>query len=477
MANAWRKKGEIRRHREKRNFWSFAALFLGLCFAQDICYVGRIGNLYVDVLYPAALVILMLRVVLNPAETERDIFVCFDRRMLPFLVVVALSLVLALVATVVRSGVQISSYANGLIILATSIAVYLTVLSLRAYISYILRGLWVGLLISVIVSIAQYFTFQNGGAFTFYSLFPQPAFYISVPWEASSSWASNADYLVFSYRAQGLYLECSYFVAAATMIYVVTGGKKAGSDLLRTIVLITLFVLFAMSATGNMVFFVAFILLAYILRRISGVGNVGILRRKRSPLEWIAMGAVLFLTISFSAYVLFENRDIGAFVDVDTITGGLKKGIESTDIAGGENEGRFLCMSNAIAEFLQSPWGVGYNMASSVLRVDYGTNTTFSYFLTLLVELGIPGLIAYGYFVVKLIINLLSHSSDCRAYRIGLAVSIMALTGFQAGNGSGLIPIAWCLFALAAIEVSRDCKGSGGRELGTEDGTKTHLGR
>lgn len=464
MANRW-SKDEVRRSRERKSCWHFAALLLGLCFAQGIFYVGKVGNLYVDILYPVALAILLLRAAFYPAETERNIIDCFDRGILPFLIVIVLSFVLVVITTSTHTGLQINPYVNGLVVLGASVVAYLAVLSLKSFVEYILKGLWVGLLVSVAVSIAQYIAFQNGGAFTFYGLFPQPAFYISIPWGASSLWASNVEYLVYSYRAQGLYLECSYFVAAATMIYVLMSGSRERNSVIRVLVLFVLLVLFAMSATGNIALFIFFVVLVYILRHVAGIRDVGVFRKRRRPLELFTIIFIVFLAAAFVVYAFLGDKGLNVFVDVDTISEGLAKGFESTDIAGGDNEGRYLCMSNAVAEFLSSPWGVGYNMAPSVLEADYGTNTTFSYFLTLLVELGIPGLVAYGYFVIRIIVNLLGCCSCQKAYRIGLAVGIMALAGFQIGNGSGLIPMAWCLFALAAIETSRNRERSGNHEI------------
>ena len=446
-------RAESRAPEKRSDRWPLAALLLGLCFAQGVFYVAKVGNLYVDVIYPVAAIVLVLRIVFRPAETERNIFQCFDRGMLPLLLLIILSFVLVMFTTTTHVGLQINSYVNGLVVLAASIAAYLAVISLKDYVDYLLKGLWIGL----VVSIAQYVAFQNGGAFTLYGLFPQPAFYISVPWGAASSWASNAEYLVYSYRAQGLYLECSYFVAAATMIYLVTGGRQWANGLLRTLVLVILFVLFAMSGTGNIVLFFGFVVLAHLLRR--DTKAEGLLRKRRNALEWLVLIVALFLLATFVVYLLMGGSGKGAFIDIETISKGFSQGVESADITGGDNEQRFLCMSNALAEFLENPWGVGYNMAPPVLAVDFGTNTTFSYFLTLLVELGLPGLAAYGYFAIRLVARLLGDHTERRTYRIGLAMGILALIGYQVGNGSGLIPIAWCLFALAAIETSTAREG------------------
>lgn len=450
-------RAESRAPEKRSDRWPLAALLLGLCFAQGVFYVAKVGNLYVDVIYPVAAIVLVLRIVFRPAETERNIFQCFDRGMLPVLLLIILSFVLVMFTTTTHVGLQINSYVNGLVVLAASIAAYLAVISLKDYVDYLLKGLWIGLVVSTVVSIAQYVAFQNGGAFTLYGLFPQPAFYISVPWGAASSWASNAEYLVYSYRAQGLYLECSYFVAAATMIYLVTGGRQWANGLLRTLVLVILFVLFAMSGTGNIVLFFGFVVLAHLLRR--DTKAEGLLRKRRNALEWLVLIVALFLLATFVVYLLMGGSGKGAFIDIETISKGFSQGVESADITGGDNEQRFLCMSNALAEFLENPWGVGYNMAPPVLAVDFGTNTTFSYFLTLLVELGLPGLAAYGYFAIRLVARLLGDHTERRTYRIGLAMGILALIGYQVGNGSGLIPIAWCLFALAAIETSTAREG------------------
>lgn len=94
-------------------------------------------------------------------------------------------------------------------------------------------------------------------------------------------------------------------------------------------------------------------------------------------------------------------------------------------------------------------------MAPTLIAHDYGTNTSFSYPLTLLIELGPLGLIAYLYFLFSMVARLFSKGSDSSNLGQCIAVALTALFAFQTGNGIGLTTLAWCVFALGSIEIAK----------------------
>lgn len=449
--------------------WNIIAFVLGLSFMQGIAYVAKVGNLYVDAVYLVAVAALAVKLVFDPKCTLGKMEACFCRRMLPFLLVIALSGVLALVSCVTHQGVQISSYLNGLVVLTVSLCVYFAVIAYCDQMKYIVRGLWVGLLVNIVVSFMQYAAFQAGTAFTLYDVFPQPAFYVSVPWGAGGAWAENIKYLVYSFRAQGLYLEVSYFVGAATIVYVAVPSFIKTIGTFRAIVLVALLFLFGMSGTGNLILFVGFVIAACAIRLSFGGGRVGLLERKRSRIEWMLMLLLLGACLVLALLSITDAETICGAIDFDVFSKGWSDGIASSSLSGADNSERLTYMLNAVAEFTRYPWGGGYNMAPALTFADYGTNATFNYVLTLLVELGPLGLVAYLYFIGSMVIGLAGRRGPRRADGVVLSVAVLALFAFQVANGIGLTPLAWCVFALASIELYDEKKERGGDSHGVEN--------
>lgn len=449
--------------------WSIVAFVFGFSFLQGIVYVAKVGNLYVDAVYPVAVMALAAKLIFDPKRTVGKLEVCFCRRMLPFLLVIALSGVLAFISCVTHQGVQISSYLNGLVVLTVSLCVYFAVIAYCDQIKYIVRGLWVGLLVNIVISFMQYAAFQAGTAFTFYDIFPQPAFYISVPWGAGGAWAENIKYLVYSFRAQGLYLEVSYFVGAATIVYIAVSSFIQINGTLRVIALVALLFLFGMSGTGNLILFVGFVIAAYVVRLSFDGGRVGLLERKRSGIEWMLTLLLLGGCLVFALLSITDAETIRGAVDFDVFSKGWSDGIASSNLSDADNSERLAYMLNAVAEFTRYPWGGGYNMAPTLTFADYGTNTTFSYVLTLLVELGPFGLVAYLYFIGSMVVGLAGRRGPRRADAAVLSVAVLALFAFQVANGIGLTPLAWCVFALASIELYDKKKERDGDSHGIEN--------
>lgn len=450
----------------KFDLFSLIAFVLGLSFLQGIVYITKVGNLYVDIAYLVGALAFVIRVISDPRGTVEKLEQYFFRGLSPFLILIVVSGFLVLLSCVNHPGVQVNPYFNGLVVLAASLCIYFAVIAYSEYSKFIAWGLWIGLLINIVVSFMQYATFQSGTAFTFYNVFPQPAFYISVPWGAASPWAENVKYLVYTFRAQGLYLEVSYFVGAATIVFLAATSLIDINGTLKIVVFVALLFLFGMSSTGNLVLFIGFIFLACLIRMGAYDRSKGFCMRRRSGVEWLIilsllMCAFTILIISFSDINGFLNS-----INFDVLSKGWTEGMASSNLSASDNQIRLEYMLNALSEFSRYPWGGGYNMAPALTFADYGTYATFSYVLTLLVELGPLGLIAYVYFIGGLIAGLQTTNVGRQADRVRLSIAVLALFAFQVANGTGLSPLAWCIFGLASIEQKRSLCDIAGEEAG-----------
>lgn len=453
----------------KLDLFSIIAFVLGLSFLQGVVYITKVGNLYVDIAYLVGALAFIIRAISDPKGTVDKLEHYFFRGLSPFLILIAVSGFLALLSCLNHPGVQVNPYLNGLVVLAASLCIYFAVIAYSEYSKFIAWGLWVGLLINIVVSFMQYAAFQSGTAFTFYNVFPQPAFYISVPWGAASPWAENVKYLVYTFRAQGLYLEVSYFVGAATIVYLAATSLIDINGTLKTVVFVALLFLFGLSSTGNLVLFIGFIFLAYLIRMGAHDRTKGFCMRKRSGVEWLT---VLLLLMCATAILIVSFSDINGFlnsINFDVLSKGWTEGMASSDLSASDNRIRLEYMLNALSEFSRYPWGGGYNMAPALTFADYGTHATFSYVLTLLVELGPLGLITYVYFIGGLMVGLHANNERRQADRVRLTISVLALFAFQVANGLGLSPLAWCIFGLASIEQKRSLCDITGEDTGHFD--------
>lgn len=179
----------------------------------------------------------------------------------------------------------------------------------------------------------------------------------------------------------------------------------------------------------------------------------------------LLLGACLVLAL----LSITDAETICGAIDFDVFSKGWSDGIASSSLSGADNSERLTYMLNAVAEFTRYPWGGGYNMAPALTFADYGTNATFNYVLTLLVELGPLGLVAYLYFIGSMVIGLAGRRGPRRADGVVLSVAVLALFAFQVANGIGLTPLAWCVFALASIELYDEKKERGGDSHGVEN--------
>lgn len=450
----------------KLDLFSIIAFVLGLSFLQGIVYITKVGNLYVDIAYLVGGLAFIIRAISDPKGTVDKLEHYFFRSLSPFLFLIVVSGFLTLLSCVNHPGVQVNPYLNGLVVLAASLCIYFAVIAYSEYSKFIAWGLWIGLLVNIVVSFLQYAAFQSGTAFTFYNVFPQPAFYISVPWGAASPWAENVKYLVYTFRAQGLYLEVSYFVGAATIVYLAATSLIDINGTLKFVVFVALLFLFGLSSTGNLVLFIGFIFLARLIRMGSHDQSKSFCRRRRSGVEWLTILLLLLCTIII---LIISFSDINGFlnsINFDVLSKGWTEGMASSDLSASDNRLRLEYMLNALSEFSRYPWGGGYNMAPALTFADYGTRATFSYVLTLLVELGPLGIIAYMYFVGSLIVGLQTTNERQQADQLRLAIAVLALFAFQVANGIGLSPLAWCIFGLASIEQKRSLCDITGEDAG-----------
>ena len=229
------------------------AYWLGLLSTQGIIYVFKVGNTYINIELLVGLMAFVLLTLRHSGEMIGQIKKT-DTTIKVYLLSILISFVDVVIYFLQDRSIKVQSYFNGLVMLMLSIMIYYSIILLKKYQMAVIKGIWHGLIINVIVSALQYIFFQRGSYFTLNDLFPQNGFYISIPWTVAQTKSYDPHWLIYSYRAQGMFLEASYFVSALTTIILMLAAfefkKNSFSKIIITIIAVFLSLI---SSSGNFV--------------------------------------------------------------------------------------------------------------------------------------------------------------------------------------------------------------------------------
>lgn len=416
------------------------AYWIGLLSTQGIIYAFKVGNTYINIELMVGLVAFVLLTLKHSGEMIGQIKK-MDTTIKAYLLSILISFFAVLIYFLQDRSIKVQSYFNGLVMLMLSIMIYYSVILLRKYQMAVIKGIWHGLIINVVVSALQYIFFQRGSYFTFNDLFPQNGFYISIPWTVAQTKSYDPHWLIYSYRAQGMFLEASYFVSAlTTIILLLASFEFKRNSFSKTIITIIAVFLSLISSSGNFVVLTFGILVYWFVTR----ERTGLTRKQ------FVFYMVLFYLALGCAFFVFGQE--GKDFSIGTLTNSLLESFDGVKVSSGGNQTRVAFMLAAMKLFLKNPLGVGYNMSSTVLKSVGSTYATFSYVLTVLLEQGVIGLIAYIYLIF-------SHINRLRIIKNkkskGLAVAIFVTWIFQVVNGTGFTYLFWILLAFAKIEMNK----------------------
>lgn len=421
---------------------SFLAFLVGLSVTSGVAYVFTVGNTPVQVSYVIAVISLVYckvnRQKLIPENLRHD---RINPALLLFVAVAFLSLIPALLYSLVRMLPEDApvTVLKGFITLLAGIFIYSATVSLRGYRRWVLSGLAAGVVLNAIVSALQVVAFARGSFFSLYSLFPQDAFVISAKWGIAVPVGASRIY--FS-RSSGLFLEASHL-----MVFMVCCAPSAllgvRSPLIKTIV--GGCILFCALTTGspNTLFLCIELLVLYgIWRRSEASFRDGRGKAHRHVV------ILLFISILFGflTYLLANPSVIESFFRaIETLVGDLD--VSSTEDTGTAD--RWQSMIMAMKLIIQYPFGAGWNMESPLLSFNYGQGAyaSHSFFIRLMLELGVIGLVSYLLMVYSHVKKLLITGIPFQARAVALGIAFMVLAQFL--NGLTLVPYFWVMLGLA----------------------------
>ncbi len=418
---------------------------LGLLSAQNIFYILRLTSTCFNVILIVGL-IAAVYCLLHMPDNRQTLRVLFDFGMQGYLATILLSSISFLAVLRQYDRLPYRSYLNGLLYLPFFLGLYYAVYALRAHKEWLLRGIVHGFVLNLIFSVVQLVFFERGPGFTFFrELFPQGGFFLSLQWSNSMGYADRSN-LIFFYRAQGLFLECSHLLAFTSLFGLFAFSRM--NKLLRWPLFALMLYLYTISLSGNLLIVLAVFAVYAVLR-------LCVRQRKDKPFDpnakrravlKIVGTAVLLIAVLLLLYV-FSDRLRGLLDD-------FFASLQTSSLLDSDNAPRLAKITTSIDAILQKPFGVGNNMAGVYLNMIYGETyrATASAPLTLLLENGPLGFFFYYLFLLHPFIRLLRLPLN--RDRAILLAGFIGLFLIQVGNGTLNTEYIWIFLALARAEIT-----------------------
>lgn len=425
------------------------AYLIGLFSTQNILYAFKISNTYINIIYVLATIIIAWKIITR----DRGLIIAIrkvDKYFKYYLCTIFLSFIPYYFIIIFNNNLKYQSLFNGLISLALGLGLYICVINFSNNKIYMIKGLWHGVMLNIVISLIQLIMFNKGSYFSLYDWFPQPAFYISIPWEVAQSGAlSNNEFLIYSYRAEGLFLECSYFVACMSSVVLLVLNEKRYS-VVRSSCIIILSILIIISNSGNLIIYVlSLIMYLIVVSSTKKQGNIIDYSERRKFIIKILVIIPILCIITIMVNQVYNFKNI---LNLSSIYESIVQGISEANLFDTGNTTRLQYMLNSFGIITKYIFGTGYNMSTTVLQYEIGIVTPFNFFIKICLEQGIVGLMSYILFLINTIFILIKTKVNPQQNKI-LAISVICIAIFQFGNGSGFMPYVWLIFGICANEI------------------------
>ncbi|MCO1600971.1 hypothetical protein [Desulfosporosinus nitroreducens] len=432
---------------KKEKLWNMFAFLFGVLSCNNIIYLFKVGNTYINIIYTLSSIFILF-VFLTKSNVIVNTFKIFSKYLLIFSILVFLSFIPMILVSKSDSD-YITTFFNGQLSYFLNIILYFSYLLLRDNKKSLLDGVWIGFSINIFFSLLSYFLFKSGNYFSLYNYFPQPAFAMPVPWQSANELGLINDNLkvIFSYRAQGLFLETSHYVAFLVGTFLLFWDYIKPSFFKKVVYIACLF-LTIISWSANLVT-LTFVILVYMIR-CNKISIYKLINRKILVLK----ASLFFIGCSFLILILFLNIDRLSFLfQSNDFLESLIESFKTANLADSSNSERFTNMLLGYNLVWKYPFGVGYNMVPSLLMNEYSLRvySTFNHLITTQLELGFLGTLVYCSIILSLSIPLLKRGRSI--YQVALGVSVLGVFICQVANGIKYFPFILLLFALASMEI------------------------
>ena len=418
----------------------FLAFVLGLSVSTGVIYIFAVGNTPVYIGYCIAFADAGFFLLRYPKELRQAID-AIDSSVLVFCGLAALSLIPSMLCCLTG---QLSidaplTVVKGLVVLFAGVIVYFVAIVMRQQRKAIVSGVALGIIVNAVFSILAQRAYDSGSVFSLITLFPQNAFVVPLKWGVSEPVGSHA---IYSFRAQGLFLEPSHLmVFLVAWCFVCSAFLK--STVARAVLLVGVAYMSVQAASPNIVLLIVEMAL---------IALFGHARRSCDPqashvskkIPHVTLISVIVLGfIGCLAVMTFSDGIVNAFGNVLVSVGDINP-VGTTDTGTAD---RSSSMLSALSALLDYPLGSGWNTESVALMVHFGSSiyASHSFALRLLLELGPLGLFSYCWLIWRHAKGTFRFSANGRV--IAVAVACMALAQFM--NGITLLPYVWLILGVA----------------------------
>ena len=393
---------------------SIGALLLGFSTSLYVVHLAVIGSKTIKLDMVISVIIILL--LLYKKETFNNLGLYFNKVIIFFSFVVIISGINALIYSYHIGHVE--RYGKALVAYLFFVLIYVCVILLKDYRQNIIQGLLLGLQCNIVLSIIQYLTFKSGNYLTLYNFFPQSSFYIPI----------------YNFRTQGFFLEPSHmtqYIISTILLFVLfhkNGFKKR-------LIFLSLILILLLSKSGNFIVVFCIVILFYMIKRKKGK----LIHLKIRPVPLIINFFVVILIIinMDMIYDFLKDLELDKIINVILFR-------DRSDSA------RLQGMLFAVKLIKEYPMGIGFGMSKTLFDLYTVAQTSYNYFLTVQLELGILGTLAYIIRIYVLGIKLiLERISD---YQIALGMSIIGSEIAAILNGGYFGSALWVLYGLASIE-------------------------
>ena len=406
---------DIRKSKLKK----YLSILMGLSLCNNIFYIIHKSNFYLNISNLVSVICLFYIFIYEKDSITRN-FKKIDRTFIFYVLACLLSIIPASIS-LFKEITLLSAFFNGIPSLIFLIIEYFVIISFSDNKENILDGIKIGFIVNITVSVIQYIYFINDRVFlVLYNLFPTDSFQVCGKYEVLSM-ASNVTTTlkVYFFRAQGLFIETSYFTTFVVGAFIIS-LKKIKRRIFKIICIILSCYLCLISESGNFIILIAMVFLYFLIMWL--IKNNGKIQKK----QLIIFPVVIVIFISGIIYCM--NNDMLMLRISNTFS--------STNISDSGNSSRKRTIDEGINLIEKYPLGIGYNMTSTIFNREYPTDKHSYIFSTIVVdelELGVIGNIVYLIFALKFALKIIKYSK--KEEDIAIALSILGLFLCQSSNG------------------------------------------
>lgn len=410
------------------------AFFQGFALCNNVIYIFNYNTFYLNISCLVSLITLVY-IIIKEKNNISKYLKQIDKLFYLFLLFCLLS-VIPMFFYFKNDLSIINAFFNGLPSLVLIFIQYFIIIALYDHKKNIFQGVLFGFIINIIFSLLQYIFFQQKQVFTLYRLFPNPAFQIPGDYFVLSAMPDIVSSLkIYSFRAQGLFLETSYFLTFVIgSILIVMNIVK--NNILKVILLLISLWLCIISESGNLLILL-FTLITYLVVCFIKRKGTKIINRK----VMLLIPCVMIIVCLTAIYVVNNPK----------ITNSLDNSLLSANMEDSGNHERFLSIERGMDLIIKYPFGIGYNMSSTIYAKEYGNEYVNAIFSTLLVnelEIGLLGNLMYIIFSLKMIVYALRKKEDKTSLALGLSALGMFVCQITNGISYWLMLYVICAFAM-----------------------------